>query len=386
MTSWVVCPGCSLRHSARPDGVCPRCKQSVGTLPEGTTPAPAAPTPARSPASGPAKSAGLPQIYDGTVPPALLRASEAPETDKAPLGARVAGAIMIVNGLALVAEQSLGVAEGAKVGIGTSPSPVRLIFSFALGAAVLYGSTGAVKLARALVVLAGVVLPALLLSQGQGLMAALQLAYSTALLLLLFGDPGRLRIGVAVALAGVFFTMEGAGLYGVGSGRYPLARAMMAGELQPGPVTEVAGAQVQYRLSVPGSSWYLRTDAAAHKDNKLADRWLVRPDRDAHVIVIAETLPDGTVASMERFRETVVGNMKKAGTSFTVVDEGALTTGLEAGHLVHARSEVNGQPVEWLIGLYIQHPYIFQVLAFGNGRGFPDVEPELRSIVSSLEL
>jgi len=29
MADWMVCPGCQLRHTRRPDGLCPRCKQSV---------------------------------------------------------------------------------------------------------------------------------------------------------------------------------------------------------------------------------------------------------------------------------------------------------------------------------------------------------------------
>jgi hypothetical protein len=29
MADWINCPGCGLKHSRRPDGVCPRCKQSV---------------------------------------------------------------------------------------------------------------------------------------------------------------------------------------------------------------------------------------------------------------------------------------------------------------------------------------------------------------------
>jgi hypothetical protein len=326
----------------------------------------------------------LPEVYDGSIPPTLLREAAPPVEDKAPLGARVAGVIMIVNGLAILAETSLGMASPVK--IGSSGPPTRLLFSFVVGALVLLGSIKAVKVARVLVVISAVVLPVILFSQGQPLLAALQMAFSASLLLLLFGDAGRIRMGVAAALATGFFTLEAAGLYGTVSGRHPLGRLMMAGQLEPGPVSEVAGAQVRYRLTAPGKSWYLRTTAAAHKDNPLADRWLVRPDRDAHVMVIAETLPTGSVATMDRFRQTVVGNMSKAGKNFTVVDEAPLVTALEAGHLVHAKSELDGQPVEWLIGLYIQHPYIIQVLAFGNGRAFSDVEPEMRRIVTSLDL
>jgi hypothetical protein len=41
MGEWMSCPGCQLRHSRRPDGLCPRCKQSVDGAAE-----PAAMTPA----------------------------------------------------------------------------------------------------------------------------------------------------------------------------------------------------------------------------------------------------------------------------------------------------------------------------------------------------
>jgi hypothetical protein len=29
MADWINCPGCGLKHSRRPDGLCPKCKQSV---------------------------------------------------------------------------------------------------------------------------------------------------------------------------------------------------------------------------------------------------------------------------------------------------------------------------------------------------------------------
>lgn len=367
MASWVACPGCSLRHTARPDGVCPRCQTPVGP-PEAAAPA--------SPAED------LPEVYGGSVPPSLLRAEAALPDGKAPWGARLAGAIMIVNGLALVAEKGLGVATPTNLGA----NPLRFVFSFLLGGLVLSGSLGAIKVARVLTGLSGVVLLGLLLSRGQTLLAALQLAFTASLLLLLLGKAGGVRTATAAALAAAYFTLEGAGLYGVVSGRFPLARLMMAGQLEAGPVPEVSGAQVRYRLTVPEGSWYLRTEAAARKDNALADRWLVRPDRDWHVIVIAETLPAGAVVEMDRFRDSVVNNLTKGGKGFAVLDEGPLATPLEAGHLVHAKSESEGQAMEWLVGLYIQHPYIVQVLAFGGARAYPEVEPELKTIVSSLEL
>ena len=29
MADWIVCPSCNLRHTRRPTGACPRCRQAV---------------------------------------------------------------------------------------------------------------------------------------------------------------------------------------------------------------------------------------------------------------------------------------------------------------------------------------------------------------------
>jgi hypothetical protein len=56
MADWMTCPACQLRHSRRPDGICPRCKQAVdagaGVAPP-DTPAIDAPPPSLEPSPGP---------------------------------------------------------------------------------------------------------------------------------------------------------------------------------------------------------------------------------------------------------------------------------------------------------------------------------------------
>lgn len=58
MTNWITCPGCGLKHSPRPDGLCPRCRSRTGEstspgLPPqpafATQPFPAAPPPLSPP-------------------------------------------------------------------------------------------------------------------------------------------------------------------------------------------------------------------------------------------------------------------------------------------------------------------------------------------------
>src|SRR5688500_9166237 len=59
MPDWVTCSGCGLKHSARADGVCPRCRNPVG----GGADAPAAD--------------GPPDVDDGTPPAAYAPAGPA---------------------------------------------------------------------------------------------------------------------------------------------------------------------------------------------------------------------------------------------------------------------------------------------------------------------
>ena len=55
MAEWMTCPGCQLRHTRRPDGLCPRCKQPV----EATSAAVGAPEAEPSPVAAPPRAAAL---------------------------------------------------------------------------------------------------------------------------------------------------------------------------------------------------------------------------------------------------------------------------------------------------------------------------------------
>ena len=359
MPDWTVCPRCALKHSRRPDGVCPRCKGMVDEAPP------------------PPSSDAPPDVYDGSVPPRLFETTAAFAAPEAPIGARVAGAVMILNGCALATERAMGI-PGNKGG--------AFLFAFILGGLVLAGKMGAIKTARWLVLLVGLGLPVLYLTKGQGLAAGIQIVYTTSLLVLLVGNASRLRMGIGLLGAALYFVVEGAGFYGIVTGHYPLARVLIAHELDAGPAGVVDGQSVRYRLRMPNDRWYRRTEAVARKENPLADRWLVRPDRDAHVLVIAETLPESSTVEMDRFAEVVIKNLTANAKSFTVVSQSPLETTLEAGRVVRASSISEGKEMEWCIGLFVQHPYIFQVLAFSTRRNFALVEPDLRAVIESFEL
>ncbi len=263
MPEWVTCSTCGLKHSARADGVCPRCKNAVD---------------GGQPADGP------PDVYDDRPPAAYAPAGRPSHAPPPSAGAS---------------------------------STTRILLFVAAG----------------------------------------------GVLLLLFGG---------IALRALL-------------GSNPLTRLVLAGQTEGAPVTSADGRAFRYRLSATGKDWYFRKAALAKKDNALADIWLVQPNVDAHVLVIAERIAPGQSIDMDRFAQVVIDNAKKKAESFSLVGQRPISNPRGFGRLVHTRARIDKTDLEFYYGLYAREPEIYQVVASAHATRFAKVEPELLQWVSSLE-
>jgi hypothetical protein len=365
--SWVVCPACQLKHTARPDGVCPRCKTTIAGS--------ASPVPVPD-----AAPPGAPVRPEAPEPQFLTRFSSpgrhAPEAEVTK-AARIAGGVLILNAVLVVAERALMQATS-----DTPSSPVSYVIDLILGAMLLAGKGKALPWAKVRVILALVLLPAILAFSGNPTGAVLQALYCAGLLGLLVGAPGTIRtVAAAIAIA-LCFTLEAAGLFSLATGRPLAARA----DVEAKPVTQVEGVEFRYRLTAPNDRWRLRKTEVAKKDNPLTDRWLVRPDQDAHVIVIAEIVPGSDPVDMDVFEKVVTENSRKSWQQFSVVTQEDLPTRLEAGRLLHTQGKIKGLTVECYHGLFIQGRSIFQVWGFVEKARFPLVKEDFSSLISSFEI
>ncbi len=376
MPEWSVCPHCSLKHSRRPDGLCPRCREPVA----GSGPAPAA---SEAP---PVEGGALPNVYDGRPlgSSTLFRPAKPADHGELSLGARIGGAILVANGLALLIESGLNVTMGQGGDAPTvfRPSPVAMLIDLALGGWLVTGNPKGLPWAKFRVVAGGLILPAVFFWQGQTFLGGLQLAFSLGLALLLFGNAGRLRIAAGLLATGSGLALETVGLFGIATGTTPLAHLTMAPGLEREPVQTVEGEACPYHLTAGGDHWYLRKAEAARKDNALADRWIVWPERDAHVLVIAEHLDASIEVDMDRFAEVVLGNARKGSPDLKVLGRDPLPNG---GVRLHTQATVNGIAIESYYGLYTHEHWIFQVVAFSGRRQFSSVESELETVVASFE-
>jgi hypothetical protein len=277
MAEWTICPNCQLKHTRRPDGHCPRCKQSVdGGAGAGVeTEAPAA-EPSLTEALG--GGAAMPAVYDGRPPAGAPRPSYGRAGEK------------------------------AKGGL-----PMGLIFV-----------------------------------------------------------GGFLAVGLAVIVViGVF-------------GRTFLASMRYAGQLESTPVVVLRGDAYQYHLTPASPKWFLRKKEAARKDNALCDRWIVRPDKDAHVFVIAERVPSAGQVDMNRFVEVVSNNARVTASKFQVLATEPLSPVI-ASRLLEVRATFKTQDVHGYYGLFAQEPYIYQVVAMVSETEFATISDDLKRTVASFE-
>jgi hypothetical protein len=332
-------------------------------------------------------STSAPNPYAPAADPLPQPARERPPaaSGRATLGQRVCGGALLVNASLVLA----GIAFVPQVqadphGLPTSAMVVPSVIDLAIGASLLAGSRKLVPWAT-LRVAVGLVVFTLLQLQNP-VLAVLQVVVAGAMLLLLVGDAGKPRIAIGASVFGLYALVAILGLLGGAVGG-PLATATRARayDLEPEPAHVVTGVAYPYTLTFPGDRWRLRRAAAAKKDQPLADRWIARPDEDAHVIVIAEQVPD-KLLFLEPYVDAVLEGGARTSTAFRVVDRRPLAHDPENGRLVHATFSTGGVDFERLTAIVTEGDRGFQVIATAERRRFPQLMAELQGIVESLQL
>lgn len=355
MADWIVCPGCLLKHTRRSDGHCPRCGRSIdGTAPVDSTP------------NVPATPSAIP-------PPKLLP----PETGDVPLGARIAAIVMIANALAVFAERLVMPAPS-----GITGSPVSGVIDLWIGGSLLAGKPKYLTWARLRVVLGLLFFGGIWLYRGDVTQAVIQAAFSIGLLLLLIGNPARVRIGAGVTLAGACFALEAVGLAAEATGVNPLAYVLQAGRYESTSLSVLRGERVPYEITLrPG--WLLLKPDVMRRENPVLDRWISKPAQDVHVLVIAEEVPAGSTIDMDLFEKVFLDQAKAGAKSFRVAARPSVRSAVADARFVHTIRTLGDAEMEGYAGLYARDNQAVQVLAFSAKRHFASHEKEFRELLGS---
>ncbi len=369
---WVVCPGCGLKHSRRADDTCPRCKSDLRAVPNAQGPSPVGPV-----VRGPLPSSPLPARPVPSRPIALFdRESPGAPPEPAPSlwsGPHLAGAVLLLNAV-------LGLVERTAAQ-GTSPAASYLIDAV-IGISLLRGSTAGLAFAKFRCVVGTLVLTVLFASRGDAILAGVQFFYGATLLVLLTGGHGTRRVRAAAIAAVLLLLVNTLGVLAAVGRSAPAPRAAATSQV----VRALDGDAFAYRLTPPDDKWRQRDAAAMKKDNPVADAWIVHSLLDAHVVVVAESVPgDGPVA-MEAFADTVRGNLKRNWKDYRELAARELATDLDAALLLHSRGKAGAVEIEGYHGLFMKGRSIFQVWAFSDPRTFSRLRGDLEKIIGSFEL
>jgi hypothetical protein len=357
MAEWIICPSCQLKHSARPDGSCPRCHQPVAGF---------------QPAAGSwTQSAALPGTAAGA--PA---AQDAEET--APLGVRLAG----VGAMVLAVTNLIAFAAGEHQTMLLGSSVVDLLLGGALALGVR--SRGLLGFMIFRVVAGGIGFGAYLWSTQGAAAGVVQVVLSTGFLLLLIGRAGAARLVLGGALSLLALGVQGVGVKVILGGDNPLTELLAGMQGYGAPVTSAEGQKIPWRIDLPGGHWRLRDAAATRRENPAIDTMLAWPAKDAAIVIIAEDVGAGRTIPIDALADAVGQNAKKALKNYHVLSQDPLATALDEAMMVHATGEVNGQTVEGLYGVFVDGSVAIQVTTLVGARKFAELEPELRGIIASL--
>lgn len=311
---------------------------------------------------------------------------------QAGLAHRIAGGVLILNALLVLAWVGLAPATPQAGGdpfmaAGGVGSILPAIIDLAIGASLLRGSTALAPWAM-LRCVGGLALSAVVYASKNPLAVVQQAVLTGAIIALLVGRAGPARTAVAGSLAGLSLILELLGIAVVAGGSNPIGSVMMAlsGDIELTPVEHVTGRTAAYELTFPKGSWYRRNQAVVARDNPTADLWFVRPDRDAHVIVVAEHAP-GNFIPIDAYTDAILEHLKKDSGAARITARGAWPLFGDRGRLVNAASTTKeGLSIEWRYALVTVYERAYYIVGFANRDAMPQVDAEIRSIIDSLKL
>jgi hypothetical protein len=396
MADWIVCPHCRLRHSSRPDGVCPRCKRLVGPLeadrPEETVQVRAEPS---RPTPPPSAQPTMPDVFDEA---AFVRARQQSTADlepsgNLPLGVRIAGAILLING---VVQLVLGTVESAVADAAVLAGPWLASFDIVVGAVLLSNQAQVWRWARVRVLFGGACLLLLHLALGQAFDASVQVLFCAGLFLLLPREAATWRVPVGAGAAIVALTLALSALAPFVGWSSPVSRlrGRMNGEI--GEVRDtLSGSTVGYRINLTPGEWHALRVADAQDEEPAeakeegglvyeASQAVRRPEDMLDVHVFALRAPPGSYFDADKVMTGLVDEARDSLPEFLVTEDDWHRGTGGATRILEGQARVDGRRTAVAVGLKVEGACVFMLVGTAPVRMYDGVRDDLLEVYTSL--
>ncbi|MBK8251127.1 MAG: hypothetical protein IPK82_00460 [Polyangiaceae bacterium] len=306
-----------------------------------------------------------------------------PPEQQASLGQRVAGILLLLSSLAVYVEAGL-----------TLKNPDRLnvlilfpaIFDMAIGAHLARGSAKYANWAIARAA-AGMTLGLVLRKAIGPFAVGGQFVFYAALLGLLLGRAEALRTASMASVATLSLAFVSVALVGRSVNRYPLGVPLSAltGEISGDAVETVKGRFEPYEITFPKTGWYSHKVSPGTPQNIELDRWLARPDMDAHVIVVTERL-DKSYMAIDRYISAVLKNSD----TLSKIQGAPVTTPWELHPMTGRRLSLienhNGLEIAAEYAFVAVYERAYYIKAFAAKDTAEKLKSEFASIIASFRL
>jgi hypothetical protein len=302
------------------------------------------------------------------------------------LAGRLAGAFLLVNAVVLLLEMMFAPAASASA-LATGIR-VSALFDLGLGIALVANKGHVLGVVIFRAIAGGLLFSVYQLTQDQYVVAVVQVAFSSALLLLLIDQAGAGtgRMVSASLLFAVYALAAGCGVYVLKTGYNPIGTAVLVlqRDIERPVVREVKGSKNDWSLQLPDSGWRSRRAERIKKDNAEADRWLILPQRDTHLMIHSEELPKNIRVDADLVTAFVIDGMKENVPDFETIELSPF--GPYGGRLVHAKAKFKGYHVEYYVGVFADRERIYQVMGFAESRNFALMKDELKEAIGSFQI
>jgi hypothetical protein len=393
MGDWVVCPHCRLRHSLRADMTCPRCKKPVE---HPATPVPAGPgAPRLQHERQPPRPASMPDVFDET---AFARVSQQraeieEPTGGLPLGVRLAGAILLVNGMLQLA---LGTIESAVAGAAVLAGPWLASFDIVVGAVLLSDQDQVWRWARVRVLAGGGALILLHLVLGRGFDAGLQILFCGGLLLLLPRDaaPWRLPVGAGAATIALVLALTSVAPFMGWKSPVSQVRERLNGEI--GEMREtLSGSRVGYEVDLTPGEWHALREPDRQEretDEPQAEGGLTyevsqavrRPVDMLDVRLFALQAPPDASFDTDEVMGNLVDEARDGLPEFLVTEDDWHRGTGGATRVLEGQARIDGQRTAVAVGLKIDGACVFMLVGTAPVRMYARVRDDLLTVYTSL--
>lgn len=297
---------------------------------------------------------------------------------KLTLGQRLAGVVLILNAVVLTVETML------IPGTDISSREIRgHIVSLIIGIGLAVGYAKVLPWAKFAVIAGAVVYTGLNIYQGDALLAGIQIAFSSGLILLLFGNPSRIRYAACAAVFLAYFAVESAGIQEELMGKSFITPYLVASnfDLESLENDVVNGFELPYRLTVSNSDWSQYKREEALKENPALDLWLINSKYNAHILTVAES--DLGNLSLAEYVDNVLANGRAVSQNFTVKERRLLDTHENKGAFVDVVTDIDGSLFRFHYGIFTKDNYGFQIICYAFENVFENIKDDCHKTIAS---